>query len=306
MYTQYIKKDSSGTIYFKDREMTILHREDGPAIEFSSGTKRWYLNGKCHREDGPAIEFSSGGKEWFVNNKRHREDGPAIECSGGTKHWCLNGKYHREDGPAIEFPSGEKRWFLNDKEVSEEEHKKLTTIQPTVNIEGCFCVRSRESYREYELSNKTEQYIKKNIIGTFYFKDKEMTILHREDGPAAEYLEDGTKAWFINGKRHRKDGPAVERLDGTKTWYINGKCHREDGPAMEYPDGAKFWYLNDKRHREDGPAIEWPKGNKAWFLNGKEVTEEEHKRLTTKEPTVTIEGKQFTIQQLKDLIETSK
>ena len=28
--------------------------------------------------------------------------------------------------------------------------------------------------------------------------------------------------------------------------------------------------------------VEWPKGDKAWFFNGKEVTEEEHKRLTSK------------------------
>ncbi len=30
-----------------------LHREDGPAIEYTSGTKMWYQNGKLHREDGP-------------------------------------------------------------------------------------------------------------------------------------------------------------------------------------------------------------------------------------------------------------
>jgi hypothetical protein len=44
---------------------------------------------------------------------------------------------------------------------------------------------------------------------------------------------------------------------GTKRWFLNGKPHREDGPAIEYPDGSKFWYLNGKYHREDGPAIEW-------------------------------------------------
>ena len=45
--------------------------------------------------------------------------------------------------------------------------------------------------------------------------------------------------------------------DGDKFWYLNGKRHREDGPAMEFADGPKYWYLNDKRHREDGPAIEY-------------------------------------------------
>ena len=33
---------------------------------------------------------------------------------------------------------------------------------------------------------------------------------------------------------------------GTKFWYLNGKLHREDGPAIEYPNGDGFWYLNGK------------------------------------------------------------
>ena len=99
---------------------------------------------------------------------------------------------------------------------------------------------------------------------------------HRRDGPAIEHA-DGNEYWFINGLRHREDGPAVELTDGTKMWYYNGKLHREDGPAIEYPNGTKKWYLNNKRHREDGPAIIYPDGSKAWWLwwIDKELTEEE-------------------------------
>jgi hypothetical protein len=81
--------------------------------------------------------------------------------------------------------------------------------------------------------------------------------------------------WFLNGKRHREDGPAAEYAGGCKFWYLNGKRHREDGPALEYADGSKYWYLNGKRHREDGPAIEWANGSKYWYLNGKPLTEAE-------------------------------
>ena len=38
--------------------------------------------------------------------------------------------------------------------------------------------------------------------------------------------------------------------DGTKYWYLNGKKHREDGPAIEWADGTKYWYLNDKELTE--------------------------------------------------------
>ena len=60
--------------------------------------------------------------------------------------------------------------------------------------------------------------------------------------------------------------------DGSKRWYLNGKLHCEDGPAVEWSDGEKWWYLNGKLHCEDGPAVEWPNGEKHWFLNGEEVT----------------------------------
>ena len=38
--------------------------------------------------------------------------------------------------------------------------------------------------------------------------------------------------------------------NGTKEWYLNGKLHREDGPAIEYPSGNKLWWLNDVKYTE--------------------------------------------------------
>ena len=99
----------------------------------------------------------------------------------------------------------------------------------------------------------------------------------------------GDKFWWLNGKLHREDGPAYEGASGNKSWYLNGKLHREDGPAIEYASGTKFWCLNDKLHREDGPAMEWANGDKEWYLNDEEVTEEEHKRMTSKVVEMTME-----------------
>ena len=61
------------------------------------GNKRYYLNGLLHREDGPAIEYFNGTKYWCKNGKLHREDGPAIEYITGETEWCLNGKYYGYD-----------------------------------------------------------------------------------------------------------------------------------------------------------------------------------------------------------------
>jgi len=62
---------------------------------------------------------------------------------------------------------------------------------------------------------------------------------------------------------------------GNKIWYLNGKKHRENGPTCEYADGHKEWWVNGKRHREDGPAIEYTSGDKEWYLNGILVSKEE-------------------------------
>jgi len=64
-------------------------------------------------------------------------------------------------------------------------------------------------------------------------------------------------------------------------WYLNGKRHREDGPAIEWVNGTKAWYLNDKLHRVDGPAIEWADGSKVWYLNGIQYNEAEFLAKTT-------------------------
>ena len=103
---------------------------------------------------------------------------------------------------------------------------------------------------------------------------------------------DGDKEWFLNGKLHREDGPAIECANGHKEWFLNGNFHREDGPAVEWANGTKQWYLNGKLHREDGPAIEWTDGGGKWYLNGKPMSEDEHKRATSK---ATCEGKEVEV-----------
>ncbi len=67
----------------------------------------------------------------------------------------------------------------------------------------------------------------------------------------------GDKKWYLNGKYHREDGPAIEFASGTKGWYLNGKRHREDGPAYEYTNGRKRWYLNDEQVNPETIADLW-------------------------------------------------
>jgi len=52
----------------------LLHRENGPAVEFDNGTKYWLINNQYHRVDGPAREYYSGVKEWFLFDKEYLEE----------------------------------------------------------------------------------------------------------------------------------------------------------------------------------------------------------------------------------------
>jgi len=113
MTPQYIEINEIGSkFYHKDKEMKILHREDGAAVEWSSGDKFWFLNGVLHREDAPAVEYANG-----------------------TKAWYLNGERHREDGPAVEWWDGGEDWFLNDEKLTEEEFKKRTAKEIVLTMD---------------------------------------------------------------------------------------------------------------------------------------------------------------------------
>jgi hypothetical protein len=43
---------------------------------------------------------------------------------------------------------------------------------------------------------------------------------------------------------------------GNKCWYLNGKVHREDGPAIEYAKGSDFWFLEGKLYTQEDFTIE--------------------------------------------------
>ncbi len=57
----------------------------------------------------------------------------------------------------------------------------------------------------------------------------------------------GHKRWYLNGGLHREDGPAMEWVNGDKEWWLNVYKHRVDGPAVEYVDGDKYWWYHGKK-----------------------------------------------------------
>jgi hypothetical protein len=73
----------------------------------------------------------------------------------------------------------------------------------------------------------------------------------------------GVEFWEDDeGRMHNVEGPAIVYPDGRTSWWIHGKRHRLDGPAMEWavsldPDAS---YTDE------------------WHINGVELSEEEFNR----------------------------
>ncbi len=66
------------TILHANGDIKWWQNENVSVLECNiNGTKLWY-DGKLHRLDGPAIEYSDGTKEWYREGKHDRVDGPAV------------------------------------------------------------------------------------------------------------------------------------------------------------------------------------------------------------------------------------
>ena len=90
------KVDEKGTIRWYKKGTEILHREDGPAMEYFDGDKFWFQNNKLHRLDGPACEYSNGDKHWYRNDELHCSNGPAIDSINNHKEYWFWGKKYPE------------------------------------------------------------------------------------------------------------------------------------------------------------------------------------------------------------------
>lgn len=120
---------------------------------------------------------------------------------------------------------------------------------------------------------------------------------HRVDGPAVMY-DHGSEEWWVNGLRHRINGPAVLKIYDhkiQKEWWVDGKLHRLDGPAIEvvpitgrpyfkykltlsnikdrsldglYFDKIEEWWIDGIRFRDNLPSIVSNNGFKVWTKNG--------------------------------------
>jgi len=53
----------------------FFYRDFGPTMRVTAmGDKVWHFNGLLHREEGPAVEYDDGDKRWFLNGVEYTEE----------------------------------------------------------------------------------------------------------------------------------------------------------------------------------------------------------------------------------------
>lgn len=115
------------------------------------------------------------------------------------------------------------------------------------------------------LSNPTADAYARNIAAS----------LHVEPVLGPPVPGDKRTRWIhpVTEELHRVGAPAAHGLvrgEAWESWYINGIRHRDDGPAVIRPT-HQVWYRNGVPHRLDGPAWDDPTSPE-WFVNGHQVT----------------------------------
>jgi len=105
------KTEYDSIVYCKDEYCKEL--DDTDAFYYSD-IKRYYNGYLLHRKDGPAVEWKDGSKFWYLEGQRHREDGPAQDFYNGFKNWYLNGINYSEEEYLRIMNLKNKRKILND------------------------------------------------------------------------------------------------------------------------------------------------------------------------------------------------
>lgn len=224
-------------------------------------------NGKFIDENGVIVFYQDGVV--------HRDDGPAIiwpdNLPSEKYQKYLNFQYFQYNSIAgYECDSIEDPGFIGESiTFTETFPPKEILVDKNYSI-GVILQKGEQFYTFEDVPPK-------HWGGMAWLKNGE---LHNEHNPAI-VLNSGTTFWLKNGLLHRdNDKPAIEYFGdwGTrKEFFIYGKRHRENNPAI-IEDCGVHYFLNNKYHNENGPAVIMKKIGSIYYLEGNEYTEDNHYR----------------------------
>mgnify|MGYP003460777669 FL=1 len=159
--------------------MTPIKFEDVPKEKDGK-----YTIGIYNLDNGLVLETNEHCFRFIkANAKLHREDGPACVYYVGSQLWVRDAQYHREYGPALINNDGKGSiyFFAGARILSEQQYFGL--MQET--LKSLFPHSPLDKHLGlYQIG--PEQWVRIADNRRFFYKDKDETILHREDGPAIQ------------------------------------------------------------------------------------------------------------------------
>lgn len=173
--------------------MTPIKLEDVPKEKDGK-----YIPGNYNLDNGLVLE-AAGDCFRFLNSKSlcHREDGPAIIYYYGKEVWARDGDYYRAYGPALIHKGASYMYFFAGALVSKNQYFSL--MQET--LKSLFPYSPLDKHHGlYQIG--TKQWVRISDRGRFFYKDKEETILHREDGSAIQEKAGSIEHYYLDGVRY--------------------------------------------------------------------------------------------------------
>lgn len=198
------------------------------------------------------VVTENGDTYWYTGDVIHRDVDPvlgqlpAIECANGTRYWMKMGVLHREPDPvfgelpAVEYPNGDKEWWYDGNFITSmtSDDTAVTTVEEAIADTAVAMATNGVAVVSYApaschtLKDKTEWrlcYTQHDPqCGHNHSDGSELGVLHRVDGPAIEW-NNGAIEWWLNGNRHREDGPALvysyienDQLVTIREWWTFG------------------------------------------------------------------------------------
>jgi hypothetical protein len=222
--------------------------------------------------------FIKGLKAWnnfqYEIGKIYETSEPLEFCKNGF-HFCMmpiDVDFHYGPGSDIEYGIVE---ILGDVIHDKVPYKSITNKIKVIKLidRSEFFDNFVEGINTINYGPDTDNKNRNNIFNLKRMDNGHLVLHSNDDMPAIQYY-DGTLEWYHDGESHRdNDMPAfispIRDIYGCRKWYLHGKLHRINGPAIITYDGYEFWYKEGMMHRDGDMPAYIAYGDKKWYKNGK-------------------------------------
>lgn len=258
---KYSRRLGKYTLYYRSKGcITDDYRQEAPALIYDSGFKIWKSKDNLHKMETPRGEILEEGQT-YPNFKVYGSH-PGSPYYGGF--WSIYGgiEYNVTRGLKRLSVQGEESYVWDDQPCSKKEYlQKMEELKQVKLGEGNAAYTRFYADEAHQQNRKGDS---PSIIWAkghkLWFKGPDAIKLEMADGRTfhltlldGKYKYDDVEFTFLeNGSFLLREGDCTVDQDETKRFYLDGKLHSVDGPAVIPVSGEpKYYLLNQKYSKEE-------------------------------------------------------